>query len=43
MSGLPKTLRVAVLYQAAPPPVIGDACKPMKPGGGTSRVSRFWS
>jgi hypothetical protein len=43
MSGLPKTLRVAVLHQAAPPPVIGDARKPMKPGGWIPRVSRFWS
>jgi hypothetical protein len=41
MSGLPKTLCVAVLYQAAPPPMIGDARKPMKPGGWTSRVLRL--
>jgi hypothetical protein len=41
MSELPKTLCIPVLYQAAPPPMIDDARKPMKPGGWTSRVLRL--
>ena len=30
---LPKPTRVAVLYQAAPPPAVDGIRKPMKPGG----------
>lgn len=33
MPELSKTTRVALLYQAAPPPAIDNVRKPMKPGG----------